>query len=81
MERVERRTLLAPQEKTFGRHAAYLEACKELSMLSPARQRRVFYGGAWYPVGSANPQKEPNREAVRDNTRPYGRIGFVAVSK
>ena len=50
-------------------------------MLSPARQQRVFYGGAWYPVGSANPQKEPNREAVKDNTRPYGRIGFVAVSK
>jgi hypothetical protein len=50
-------------------------------MLSPTQQRRVFYGGAWYPVWSANPQKEPNREAVRDNTRPYGRIGFVAVSK
>jgi hypothetical protein len=29
MERVERRTLLAPQEKTFGRHAAYLEAWEE----------------------------------------------------
>ena len=32
-----------------------------LSILSPARQRRVFDGGAWYPVDSANPQKEPKR--------------------
>ena len=32
-----------------------------LSILSPAQQRWVFDGGAWYPVESANPQKETKR--------------------
>jgi hypothetical protein len=32
-----------------------------LSILSPARQRWVFDDGAWYPVESANPQKETRR--------------------